>query len=78
MPRVMPKVKRTTRITIMPASAPARPVARPSCQLPGGSQSGTGYHTGQGYSPAGRSGGTTDALRQRAARSTEKATDKSH
>ena len=26
----------------MPASAPARPVARPSCQLPGGSQAGSG------------------------------------
>src|SRR6185437_12318404 len=39
-------------------TAPANPVASPSCQLPAGSQSGSGYQTGQGYRPAGKRGGT--------------------
>jgi hypothetical protein len=51
MPRPTENRNRTIRSRAIPATAPARPVARPSCHDPAGSQSGSGCHTGHAYAP---------------------------
>src|SRR5579875_269980 len=42
---------RTSPARAAPARTPARPVAKPNRQLPGGSPSGSGPQTGHGYNP---------------------------